>query len=79
MKNIFLFVVLFMILSIAKKPEPLQPCPKTLYVHWYKEGKKVATFTRDSVYNFWYVDRPIRDQFTKEKIIADSLAITLNP
>lgn len=79
MKNLLLFIVLFMLLGIAKKPAPIHPCPKTLYVHWYKEGKKVATFTRDSVYNFWYVDRPIRDQFTKERIIADSLVVKLTP
>lgn len=79
MRNLLLFFVLFMILGIDKKPEPIQPCSETLYAHLYYKGKKVIVSERKKSYNFWYVDRPIRDHITGQLITADSISVKLTP
>lgn len=79
MKTLLLFISLFMLLGIMKKPEPIQPCSELIYAHLYYKGNLVIVTERKKSYNFWYVDRPIRDHITGKLITADSVSVKLTP
>lgn len=72
MKTLLVFAALFMLLGV-KKPEPI------IYAHLYYKGKLVIVTERKTSYNFWYVDKPIRDHITGKLITADSISVKLTP
>lgn len=76
MKQTLLFVAIMLLFGSLTKP-PIQPCSKTIYLSYYKDGKLVYRTTRDSFSYLSGLSKLFHDTRSNKIFYCDSMTIKI--